>query len=976
MKKIGILILSICLCFSFFLHQSHASEGNREEKKIVVVGWYEQDGYFQEDSNGKLTGFGADYLNAIAYYTGWEYRFVKGNRRQCLTWLESGQIDLLSPVKTTRKLSNAKTAREVIGDDYGYIYKRGNNFALDYGDGGQIENVTLGIEEGSGLEESLKRYCRENNFQFFEVVVFQSIEEMQNQLAEEKIDAMVTDSFVNLSGLKVVGRFSNGQVTFASAREDILEELDRTMEEIKLNNPGFTEDLRKLYFSESSHDNLEYSRAEQIFLKTESEYDVVLVADQYPICYQLGTSGEFKGIALDILTKIEHYTGLSFNIHYVQDYAAGKEWLDSGRADILGSCVMPSYGIQGVSKEDEGVRDKEEYTTQFYEMDMAFVGKRNTRLEDALKVAVPEYFAMSMDKLKSLYPQYEYLIYANDTACFEAILNHEADMAVQSQLKINELSLYEKYKDIQNLKYIPGNYIARFVIKEDKGLLTGIFDKAISSISEGSQASIVNNNIRHISIEQFSFWDFLVQYKEYLAAGLLLIMLLNFGQGYYRKYKEELKKKEIAYRDSVANISSMEKFRLDVVPILQSDSRENYYALAVDVDKFKVVNDLYGYDQGDRVIAFLAGMLKTNLTKRDYITRSNADNFIIMKYSSSLPEIEDYLKKVFASVESVLQAQGTYYHLILKAGIYHLDEGDNVLSSIIDKANLAKHYINQCHRSTYKIYEENMRQQNIRVKGMENEMEEALRTGQFCIYLQPQVDFATKKVISAEALVRWKHPREGMISPDQFIPVFEKNGFITRLDFYVWEEAIRTLARWREQHKPMVPIAINLSRIDIRNEELSAQLRRLMDKYGLESRWIKTELTESICLDGDGLILKRMNELKKLGFKIAIDDFGSGYSSLHLLKNMPIDILKIDKSFLDFDLDMDIRDEIVIRDIVDMGKHLELQIIVEGVETQEQNDFLEKIGCDIGQGFYYGRPMPVEEFEALLMDNRNPGGEV
>ena len=249
-----------------------------------------------------------------------------------------------------------------------------------------------------------------------------------------------------------------------------------------------------------------------------------------------------------------------------------------------------------------------------------------------------------------------------------------------------------------------------------------------------------------------------------------------------------------------------------------------------------------------------------------------------------------------------------------------------------------------------------------------------MKNSEFCIYLQPQVDLVTKKIVSAEALVRWFHGSDGMISPAKFIPVFENNGFVVKLDLFVWEEAIKTLVKWRDNNQIMVPIAINLSRIDVGREGMIECLIQLMEKYELDREWIKTELTESACLEDDDLVMNRMRQLKDYGFRIAVDDFGSGYSSLHLLKKMPIDILKIDKSFLDINEDMPLTDEIVMRDVVDMGKHLDLQIIVEGVETIEQSDFLEAIGCDIAQGYLYGRPMPVEEFEKLLLEHYGDGG--
>ena len=273
------------------------------------------------------------------------------------------------------------------------------------------------------------------------------------------------------------------------------------------------------------------------------------------------------------------------------------------------------------------------------------------------------------------------------------------------------------------------------------------------------------------------------------------------------------------------------------------------------------------------------------------------------------------------------------------------------------------------HTSTYALYSEDMRRTAIEEKKMENDMEKALENHEFKLYLQPQVDFKTKKIVSAEALVRWIDPEKGLIPPFKFIPLFERNGFICKLDYFVWEETIKTLAKWRECSQIMVPVSINLSRVDIQKEGLIESIIQLFEKYSISSKWIKAEVTESACLENDKIIMEKMELLKNHGLKIAIDDFGSGYSSLHMLKEMPIDILKIDKSFLRYEGEMSEKDEILIRDVVDLGKDMKMQIVVEGVETLEQSDFLEGIGCDIAQGYYYGRPMPVTEFESLLKEN-------
>ncbi len=945
-------------------------EVDTEDRK-VRVGWFESEGYFEEDQNGNLSGFGIDYLNAIASYTGWEYEFVEGTRAECLTMLQNGTIDILSPVRIDLELENAKVSSEVIGESYGYIYKLGNNFRISYEEYNKFNRLIIGIEKGTGIEKEVKAYCAKNDFQFYDIVYFDTMDEMKKELAGKKIDAIVADSYVNIENLKVIGRFSNGLVTFAVSDDTLWNDLNHSIENIKLDNPEFTEDLRNRYFSESSQTNLEYSVEERMFLSIGRRYDVALSTEQYPISYKTTEEIGQKGIAVDILKKMEYYSGITFNIVYVDSYEEAEEMLRSGEVDILGGNIVGKQDLNNVSEvfNDTDNDMGREYTAEFYDMEMAFIGRKGTKMEDSLRVAVPPYMNKCISELQVMYPKYEFVVLRSDDECLEAILNNEVDAAVQSDLKINELTIYDKYKELQNLKFIPGNYSAAFTICTEDTVLVNIMNKTLNSISDMSLATIENNNIQHIAMEQMSVKEFILRYRGYIVLSVVLFSAINVAGFGYRKYKEEQKSKEKAYRDSIANISSMEKFRIDAEPILSSDNKLNYYLISIDVDQFKLINDLFGYEQGDQVIAYLAKALQNGLGKDSLISRSNADCFIILKKAGELAEVEQYLVKVFEKVEVDVEKYSGDYRIILKAGIYKIREEDFVLSSIMDKATMAKTNMEIGHESSFALYSEAMRQRAIEEKKMENDMEKALETGQFKVYLQPQVDLKTKKIVSAEALVRWIDPEKGIIPPFKFIPLFEKNGFISKLDYYMWEEIIKMLARWRKDSQIMVPISINLSRVDIQKIGMIEELMALFEKYSVPTKWVKAELTESVCLENDNIIMDKMMLLKKHGLKIAIDDFGSGYSSLHMLKEMPIDILKIDKSFLEYNGEMQEKDEILIRDVVELGKHLRMQIIVEGVETLEQCIFLEGIGCDIAQGYYYGRPMPIEEFEVALENN-------
>ena len=379
--------------------ESKVSQENSIETEAVFhgntvkVGWFTCDGYFEKDKNDNLIGFGVDYLTTLAAYTGWKYEFVQSTREGCLKMLEAGDIDLMSPVSVDTELKNAWLSSEIIGESFGYIYKSGNNYKMGYEEFPEFENMIIGLEKGSQMETKIQAYCEENGFTFFDMKYFTTLEEMQSALAGKKIDVFVTDSYANVEHMKVIGRFSNGCITFATSNMALREQLNDAMEEMKLDDPRYTEDLRKRYFGESSQNNLEYSVEEREFLSVGRSYEVALSTDQYPVSYQATEEGGHKGIALDILKKLECYSDIHFKIVYVESYEEGQEMLKKGEVDILGGSITGKQKMDTTfyTYVENSPNRRREYTVDFYDMDMVFIGRKGTLMENSLKVALPPY---------------------------------------------------------------------------------------------------------------------------------------------------------------------------------------------------------------------------------------------------------------------------------------------------------------------------------------------------------------------------------------------------------------------------------------------------------------------------------------------------------------------------------------------------------------------------------------------------------
>ena len=301
----------------------------------------------------------------------------------------------------------------------------------------------------------------------------------------------------------------------------------------------------------------------------------------------------------------------------------------------------------------------------------------------------------------------------------------------------------------------------------------------------------------------------------------------------------------------------------------------------------------------------------------------------------------------------------------MKWGVYEIIDRSVPVEQMCDRVLLAADSIKGQYNQFYAVYDDNLRGKLLREKAIADVMETALAKEQFIVYLQPKYSLSDNRMVGAEALVRWIHPEWGFMSPGEFIPLFEKNGFIPCLDRYVWEKVCVYLHDWKEKGYPVVPISVNVSRADVYQSHLVDTLSGLVQKYGIDPACLHLEITESAYTDNPDQIISTVEELHRRGFVIEMDDFGSGYSSLNMLSQMTLDILKLDMKFIQNELAKP-AEQSILNDIISMAHRMRLRVVAEGVETKEQTERLQAVGCDYVQGYYFARPMPVKEFEALF----------
>ena len=410
--------------------------------------------------------------------------------------------------------------------------------------------------------------------------------------------------------------------------------------------------------------------------------------------------------------------------------------------------------------------------------------------------------------------------------------------------------------------------------------------------------------------------------------------------------------------DRLTGLYSKEFFYRKVQQRLQEDPEGEYCIVCSNIENFKMYNDSFGTEAGDRLLRELAQRAREMIGDSGICGRFSADRFLaLLERSRERAERERML--------SQQESHANPLNVVLKWGIYEITDRKLPVQQMCDRALLALDSIKGQYNQLLAVYDEPMRDRLLREQIITESMEAALAEHQFTVYLQPKYSLRLGVLAGAEALVRWIHPKWGFMSPGEFIPLFEKNGFITRLGRYLWAQTCVLLRDWKGKGYPPLAVSVNVSRADVYQADLPATLSGLVRQYELEPAQLHLELTESAYTENPGQILATVEKLRELGFIVELDDFGSGYSSLNMLNQMKLDILKLDMKFIQNETAKPAQQGI-LQFIIALARQLNLSVVAEGVETRAQLDRLREVGCDYVQGYYFAKPMPAAQFEERL----------
>ena len=440
---------------------------------------------------------------------------------------------------------------------------------------------------------------------------------------------------------------------------------------------------------------------------------------------------------------------------------------------------------------------------------------------------------------------------------------------------------------------------------------------------------------------------------------MIMIFMIYYISSLVSVARSQHKITKILYTDMVTGGYNWLYFTKKGDKLLKRNrGKYNYAMVNLRMEKYRSFCTCFGVKEGEELLEKFYMVLKKNLRKKELMAHHDEADFGLLITYVNEEDLISRIDKLESSLNSVMPSIKMYF----RYGLCLADNNEREVDSLYNNATTALELLPEDSEEKIASYDIEMKKQQLWERKVEDEMDKALVTNQFKLYLQPKYSTKDEDIAGAEALVRWVHPADGLIPPNKFIPIFEKNGFIIQLDDYMIEQVAIQQSKWIQEGRELFPISVNVSRAHFTREDLAEHICKIVDKYNVPHEFIELELTESAFFDDKYVLIDTVKQLRDYGFIVSMDDFGAGYSSLNSLKELSIDVLKIDADFFR-GVDSVERGMLIVSEVIDLAKKLNMKIVAEGIESREQVDFLAAQECDLIQGYYFAKPMSIEEFE-------------
>ena len=922
-----------------------------ESDQVVRVAFPIQEGISYIDENGNYAGYLVDYLNQLTLFTDWEIEYVQAEgdiNTQLSTLLEQlqrGEIDMMGTMNR-----NAALEEQFLYPNYSYgatytVLAVRNDSAYIDENFSNWDGITIASYPGlDGRIELFKQYAEVNGFTY-EVVNYDTFDEVINAVYTGETDAVLQVDISLLDGLRSIGRFSPTPYYFALSptRQDLLPELNSALEIMSLSYENLQQELYDRYFLDSDH--FRASQEELEYIQSLGTLRVLFFEGNAP--FQYIKDGELTGFSVEYFNDFAKSVGLQYEAVLEDDPQEALQLIQDNQVDLI-ACIATDSALSY----EKGIR----LTLPYFH---SYAGRTYSAGHDH---ADGEVLQFDMNTEKALEN-----ILSNPNSCTWV---DEYSLNYYKRKKVVYDNIVTDWADTKEFSYAVG--VTNTLPNAD--MMVSLLNQFSSSISNhDTQARLSSYLLDEIEYTPQEW--ILVNIGPIMLVSLIIIffVIVLVFYAYHKKMAynalvNENKLLRLSSYDELTGAYNRNYFCKLVDEKIKS--REPWALIALNIHNFKYINDTYGTYRADQFLCKMRDILQDNLKDGELLCRPTADSFYltILEYQS------EEIKRRISGLELLLKTMADDlldgYRLSLYWGAI---SSGTALDLSNTQANLNCLMVALAHakQSTDRnvcIYDDSIHQQEQLRQYIEANMHRALDEDEYQIYLQPKMNLHTGKVESAEALVRWQTKERGLLFPNQFISLFEQNGFCKQLDLYMLEKSCQLLKQWMDEGIPPISISINQTKSLFVSDDYLDKLLAITSRYQVSPQYIVLEILEGLAFENIEELNNTIARLHNAGFRVSMDDFGSGYSSLNTLGKLHIDQIKLDRMFL-----MDLREDQrssqhdVMLLIFALAKKLGIETVTEGVETREDEALIQAMGCDYGQGYYYSKPIPVNEFYRIFL---------
>ncbi len=958
---LSVFVLGFLLLQELTVFAVHASEiSTNEDVQTVRVGVFQSPAYYGEDNSGENYGYGYAYLRELEAVSNLRFEFVHGTREEHLEGLQNGTIDLLDTIPYTIEYENSYLFSNLpTAQTSGTLVTLSSNTQYSADDLLGMEGIRVGLLDSGDRSKEFEAWAQTQGLGFAGHSFTDALE-MYEAMIQGEIDALISDDIYYEDSQVVLASFNPQLFYFITTQDkrDIMMAVDDAMSYLQEEQPLLRTELSVRYLGSSSDMNA-LTEEELSYLGQNANTPLRVVYDSEQELFEYHNEEENgpAGLTVDVFEAIMDNVGIPYEYIHRETEDEALQALESGEADI-----MLSHSI--TSQLEEG----HAYTRSvpYLDVPVALVGKNEVLTENSVFTLQDEDSVVYASYLEEHFPNNEIQFCPTEEDCYNTVQNGADVYTLENILDAGTLVHNGEYGELITLSTrLTDNYALLFSPDMDETAISIINKNIRGSSGQVAESALLGHMSTLNEVDTISQWW--SKYGPYvLGGGVLGLLAIVITLLYMLQRQKKLRKElwESAYIDPLTKLPNLRYFKKEAKKKLAQNKQKQYLAIQVDFNQFSLLNDIYGQEEGNEILKTMSEALSAIVKEEsDVVARLRADNFLLLYAHEAGMGMDDLHERdagqVFAYMEKNSKRRVSYC-----IGRYQVPLGETNIDDICEKVNYA-HRQAKRNLSVGPVvdYEEAEKQRALRNRHLEEKMDLALKNEDFLVYLQPKYSLITGKIVGAETLVRWKDSEEeSLISPAEFIPLFEQNGFVVRLDFYMFEHVCKILEKRLEDGLPIVPISVNFSRLHLQTNDLVQNIASVADRYNVPRRFLEIELVESTVVDNEEVLENVLKELHEYGFTLSIDDFGTGYSSLGLLKNLPVDVIKIDRSFF-ANSRSKLRAKTVISNVVRMAKELNIHTVAEGVETQEHVNFLSSLGCESVQGFYFSRPVPVDEFD-------------